>query len=62
MKPYYLEVIKRPKGFVWRVVCRRNGKKVAIGGELYASKQSAERAFKKHGKTWVNMDFVDLKK
>ena len=60
MKPYYLETVKRKLGFYWRIRCRRNGKKTAIGGEPFASKQSCTNAFKKV--SWVNLDQVDLKK
>jgi len=61
-KPFYVEVISRAKGFYWRIICRRNGKFTAIGGEPFASKQSCMKAFKQHGKNWLNIDKIDLKK
>jgi len=62
MKSYYIDIRKLARGYYWNLYCRANGELVASGREPYASNQSCIRGFKKQGKSWVNMDNVDLKK
>lgn len=45
MKQPLLHIIKRRRGWYWRLVAV-NGRVIAIGGEPFASERNALRAFK----------------